>query len=242
LPSDDLLVAYPTVDRNALRAFAADEQARWCITIMADSPAHLDVVDPALGGGHPEIRVCLELDVSWRPLARKPTVHIGSRRSPLHTPQQAADFAKAITGRAGFRLVGVMGYEGQIAGFGDAPPGQPVRAQLIRFIQGRSVKELSQRRAEAIRLIQAVTSLEFVNGGGTGSLELTAQDPSMTELTAGSGLVGPTLFDAYSRFTPRREVEHKAGREVEQEAEREVEQKAGREVEHKAERAGGRRG
>src|SRR5260370_19800394 len=92
LPSDDLLVAYPTVDRNALRAFAADEQARRCITIMADSPAHLDVVDQALGGGPPEIRVCLELDVSWRPLARKPTVHIGSRRSPLHTPQQAADF------------------------------------------------------------------------------------------------------------------------------------------------------
>jgi D-serine deaminase-like pyridoxal phosphate-dependent protein len=200
--SDDVLVAYPTVDRKALRALAADEGARRHLTIMVDSAGHLDVVDRALGDGHPEIRVCLELDVSWRPLAGQPLVHIGTRRSPLYTPEQAADAARAITRRPGFRLVGVMGYEGQIAGLGDAPPGHPVRARLIRGIQDRSAVELRQRRTEAVRLIQALTSLEFVNGGGTGSLESTARDPSVTELTAGSGLVGPTLFDAYRRFTP----------------------------------------
>ena len=155
--SDDLLVAYPTVDRGALRTLAADERARQHVTIMTDSEAHLDVVDRTLGDGHPEIRVCLDLDVSWRPLARRPAVHIGTRRSPLHTPEQAADFARAITRRAGFRLVGVMGYEGQIAGLGDAPPGHPVRAQLIRLIQGRSMPELIRRRTETIRQIQALT-------------------------------------------------------------------------------------
>ena len=200
--SDDLLVAYPTVDRQALRALAADDQARPHITIMVDSTGHLDVVDRALGEDHPEIRVCLELDVSWRPLARRPLVHIGTRRSPVHTPQQASGLAEAIVARPGFLLAGLMGYEGQIAGLGDAPPGHPVKAQLIRFIQARSVRELSQRRAEAIRMIEATTSLEFVNGGGTGSLESTAGDSSVTELTAGSGLVGPTLFDAYTRFSP----------------------------------------
>ena len=199
---DDLLVAYPGVDRGALRALAADDEARQHITIMADDDAHLDVVDRALGAGHPEIRVCLELDVSWRPLARRPAVHIGTRRSPLHTPEQAVAFARAVTRRPGFRLAGVMGYEGQIAGLGDAPPGHPVRGQLIRLIQSRSVPELIRRRTEAVRLIQTVTSLDFVNGGGTGSLESTALDESVTELTAGSGLVGPTLFDAYRRFTP----------------------------------------
>jgi D-serine deaminase-like pyridoxal phosphate-dependent protein len=169
---------------------------------MIDSAAHLDVVDRALGAGHPEVRVCLELDVSWRPLAGMPAVHIGTRRSPLFTPAQAADFAATVTRRPGFRLVGVMGYEGQIAGLGDAPPGHPLRARLIRLIQGRSMPELIRRRTETIRLIQARTSLEFVNGGGTGSLESTARDTSVTELTAGSGLVGPTLFDAYRRFAP----------------------------------------
>ena len=200
--SDDVLVAYPTVDATAIRALAADDVARRKLTIMVDSPEHLDVVDRALGADHPEIRVCLELDVSWRPLGGRPAVHIGTRRSPLFTPEQAAGFARTITQRAGFRLVGVMGYEGQIAGLGDAPPGNPVRARLIRAIQDRSARELSARRAEAVRMIQALTSLEFVNGGGTGSLESTARDASVTELTAGSGLVGPTLFDAYRRFTP----------------------------------------
>src|ERR1700746_1145645 len=137
---------------------------------MTDSQALLDVVDRALGAGHPEIRVCLDLAVSGRPLARRPAVHIGARRSPLHTPEQAADLARAITRRAGFRLVGVMGYEGQIAGLGDAPPGHPVRAQLIRLIQGRSMPELIRRRTETIRQIQALTSLELVNGRCTGSL------------------------------------------------------------------------
>jgi len=200
--SDDLLVAYPTVNAAALRALAADEAARANVTIMVDSADHLDVVDRALGDGHPEIRVCLELDVSWRPLAGRPQVHIGTRRSPLFTARQAADVAALITRRPGFGLVGVMGYEGQIAGLGDAPPGHPVRARLIRGIQARSAAELAGRRAEAVRLIQALTPLEFVNGGGTGSLESTARDASVTELTAGSGLVGGTLFDAYTRFTP----------------------------------------
>jgi D-serine deaminase-like pyridoxal phosphate-dependent protein len=200
--SDDLLVAYPTVDTTALRALASNDQVRRHITIMVDSTAHLDVVDRVLGDGHPEIRVCLELDVSWRPLAGQPVVHIGTRRSPLYAPRQAADFARAVAGRPGFRLVGVMGYEGQIAGLPDAPPGHPFRARLIRGIQDRSAAELTRRRTEAIRMIQAVTPLEFVNGGGTGSLESTARDPSVTELAGGSGLVGPTLFDGYTRFTP----------------------------------------
>jgi D-serine deaminase-like pyridoxal phosphate-dependent protein len=200
--SDDLLVAYPTVDRGALQVLAADAGARQHVTIMVDSAEQLDVVDRAAGQGHAEIRVCLELDVSWRPLAGRPLVHIGTRRSPLYTPRQAVAMARAIMRRPGFRLVGLMGYEGQIAGLGDDPPGQPVRARLIQGIQDRSAVELRQRRVEAVGLIQSLTSLEFVNGGGTGSLETTTLDESVTELTAGSGLVGPTLFDAYRRFTP----------------------------------------
>jgi len=200
--SDDLLVAYPTVDADALRALAADEQARQRITIMADSPDQLDVVDRTLGPGHPEIRICLDLDVSWRPLGRRPAVHIGTRRSPLHLPEQAVTFARTVLDRPGFRLVGVMGYEGQIAGLPDAPPGQPLRGRLVRLIQARSALELNVRRAATIGAIRALTDLEFVNGGGTGSLESTGRDPSVTELTAGSGLVGATLFDGYRRFRP----------------------------------------
>lgn len=197
--SEDLLVAYPTVDYGALRELAADEVARRRITIMVDSTEHLDLVDAALGAHHPVIRVCLELDVSWRPL---PFLHIGPRRSPVFTPAEAGTLASRIAKRTGFQLVGVMAYEGQIAGLGDNPPGQPVRAAAIRVIQRKSGPELIERRTAAIAAIRRVADLEFVNGGGTGSLELTGSDPSVTELAAGSGLIGPTLFDAYLRFQP----------------------------------------
>ena len=201
--SDDLLVAYPTADRGALRALAANAAARQHITVTVDSAAHLDFIDATLGEGHPEIRVCLELDVSWRPLGDRAAVQIGTWRSPLREPAQAALVAEAILARPGFVLVGVLGYEGQIAGLGDSPPGNPVRAALVRAIQARSAAELRERRAETVRRIHALTTLEFVNGGGTGSLESTAADESVTELAAGSGLVGPTLFDAYRKFRPR---------------------------------------
>jgi D-serine deaminase-like pyridoxal phosphate-dependent protein len=140
--------------------------------------------------------------MSWRPLAHGPVIQVGTWRSPLRTPAEASVFAETVLKRPGFSLVGVLGYEGQIAGLGDAPPGRPLRAVLVRAMQARSSQELRERRTEAVRRIRALTELEFVNGGGTGSLESTSADTSVTELAAGSGLVGPTLFDAYSRFHP----------------------------------------
>ena len=203
--SDDLLVAYPTADRAALRALAADDTARRHITVTVDSAAHLDFIDAVLGPGHPPVRVCLDLDMSWRPLPLPygPVVQIGTWRSPLRTPAQAARFARTVLGRPGFSLVGVLGYEGQIAGLGDAPPGRPVRARMVQAVQARSAAELRERRTEAVRRVRELSPLEFVNGGGTGSLESTAADKSVTELAAGSGLVGPALFDAYRKFRPR---------------------------------------
>jgi D-serine deaminase-like pyridoxal phosphate-dependent protein len=48
-----------------------------------------------------------------------------------------------------------------------------------------------------------VTDLEFVNGGGTGSVERTSADAAVTEVAAGSGLYSPALFDGYRAFTGR---------------------------------------
>ena len=197
--STDIVVAYPTADHEALRRLAANEPARTSVTIMVDSMAHLDLVDAALGHGHPEIRVCLELDASWRPL---PGVHVGTRRSPVFTAKQAADLARDIVARKGFRLVGVMAYEGQIAGLGDRDGGRVKRA-VIGWMQRKSADELNSRRGAVVRAVREVADLEFVNGGGTGSIESTGAEAFVTEIAAGSGLIGPTLFDGYTRFTPR---------------------------------------
>ena len=196
---DDLLVAYPTADRGALRELAARPEAQAAITLMADSADHLNFIDRVLGDGHPDIKICVELDTAWEPARR---IHIGTWRSPLRTPEDVAMFAELVVKRPGFRLTGLMGYEGQIAGLGDNPANK-IRGVALRVIQRRSAEELWRRRTAAVRRIEDLSPLEFVNGGGTGSLESTAADPSVTELAAGSGLVGPLLFDAYRRFRPR---------------------------------------
>ncbi|WP_410601627.1 amino acid deaminase/aldolase [Amycolatopsis sp. lyj-90] len=197
--TDDIVVAYPTADHGALRRLAANDRARAAISIMVDSPEHLDLVDAALGQDHPEIRVCLELDASWRPL---PGVHVGTRRSPVFSPRQAADLARTILSRKGFRLVGMMAYEGQIAGLGDAA-GSGVKNSLIGWMQRKSIVEIAKRRAAAVRAVRALADLEFVNGGGSGSVESTGAEAAVTEIAAGSGLIGPTLFDGYAHFSPR---------------------------------------
>jgi len=198
----DILVAYPTADRAALAALAADERARHTVSIIVDSVSHLDFIDEVLGHDHPDIRVCIELDVSWRPIGNA-KVHVGARRSPVFTPDQARDLATEIDARPGFQLVGVMAYEGQIAGLGDKPAGNPLLGRVLRWMQRRSALELVQRRTAAVQAVTDVRKLEFVNGGGTGSIEVTRADPSVTEIAAGSGLIGPALFDNYTQFSPR---------------------------------------
>ena len=94
-----------------------------------------------------------------------------------------------------------MAYEGQIAGVGDRPPAQRLRGTTIRFMQRRSTAELAERRAAIVAAVGEVAGLELVNGGGTGSLELTAAEDAVTELSAGSGFYAPALFDHYTRFT-----------------------------------------
>ncbi|QUG99449.1 amino acid deaminase/aldolase [Saccharopolyspora erythraea] len=197
--SEDVLVAYPTADRAALRELAARPAAAAAITIMVDSVEHLDLVDATAGTRRPDIRVCLDVDASWRPL---PALHVGTRRSPVHTAEDARRLAEAIVRRAGFRLAGLMAYEGQIAGVGDAPPGNPLRGAGVRWMRRRSAAELAGRRAEIVTAIRELAELEFVNGGGTGSIETTTAESAVTEVAAGSGLVGPTLFDAYRSFRP----------------------------------------
>jgi D-serine deaminase-like pyridoxal phosphate-dependent protein len=199
--ADDILVAYPTADRAALRRLATDEKLAGAITVMVDSTAQLDFVDVIVPAGEraAAVRVCIDLDASWRPLAG---VHIGVRRSPVHNARQAGELAAAIAARPGFRLVGVMSYEAQIAGLGDAPPGRPVRGAIIRAIQTRSFVELLGRRAAVVAEVRRHADLEFVNGGGTGSVAATAADPAVTEVAAGSGLFGPWLFDGYRTWHP----------------------------------------
>lgn len=193
----DVVVGYPTTNRRALRQLAADPVLAQRITLMVDCRKHLDLIEEAAPAGGPAIRVCLDLDASLRLFDGR--VHLGVRRSPLHAPQEAAGFAQEIASRPALTLVGLMAYEAQIAGVGD-DAGSRATKVLTRLMQARSRRELAQRRAEAVAAVRAVADLEFVNGGGTGSIDETAAEDAVTEVAAGSGLYCPTLFDGYRRF------------------------------------------
>ncbi|MET7861787.1 amino acid deaminase/aldolase [Micromonospora taraxaci] len=199
--SDDVLVAYPSADRAALAELAGDPTLAAAITLMIDGTGQLDLIDAVRAPGQrAELRLCLDLDASWRPIRGR--VHVGVRRSPVHSARAAGALAATVAGRAGFRLVGLMSYEAQIAGLGDAPPGQTLLAGAIRLAQRGSYRELLARRGAAVAAVREHADLEFVNGGGTGSVAATSADPAVTEVTAGSGLYGPTLFDAYRAWRP----------------------------------------
>ena len=195
----DVVVGYPTADREALRTLGTDAKLNSRVTIMVDSVAQLDLVDAAIAPGkRKSIRVAIELDSSWD----APVLgHTGVYRSPIHTPESARALAEVIVKRPGFSLVGMMGYEAQIAGLANKPA-SALRGVAVRWIQRRSVAELADRRGKAVAAVRQVADLEFVNGGGTGSLESTAADESVTDIAAGSGLFGPHLFDQYAHFAP----------------------------------------
>jgi D-serine deaminase-like pyridoxal phosphate-dependent protein len=203
---DDVLVAYPTVDRAALAALwrlpVGHPDAR--LTVMVDSPAHLQAIESARPDDAPAdrpVRVCLELDASYPILGGR--MRVGAKRSPLHTPADVLALAREIRSRPHLGLVGLMAYEAQTAGLGDAPPGRPLRGPALRALQSRSARELAARRAATVAALRQIASLELVNGGGTGSLHVTAREAAVTELAAGSGLYGPRLFDSYRAFRPR---------------------------------------
>lgn len=198
--SDDVLMGYPSLDRGALDRLLDDDAARAAVVLMVDDPAHLDVVDAVRGGRTAEIRVALDVDAGLR-LASS---HVGPKRSPLHETDEVLAVARAVADRPGFRLVGVMTYEGQVAGVPDVVPDQRAKSLLVRRLKLSSVQQLAERRAqiaEALHHLLGDEPLELWNAGGTGSIETTVSDPVVTEVAAGSGLLAPTLFDHYAAFT-----------------------------------------
>ncbi|WP_436978425.1 amino acid deaminase/aldolase [Streptomyces sp. enrichment culture] len=198
----DVLLAYPSADRAGYAELAGDAKLAGAVTVMVDDPAQLALIDASREGGREEIRVCLELDTSLRLLGGR--VRIGAHRSPLHSPADLAELARLVQRRPGFRLVGVMAYEAHVAGVGDAVPGAALRSRAVRLMQAAARRELAARRAAAVRAVRSVApELEFVNGGGTGSVQHTAAEEAVTEVAAGSGLYLPRLFDNYTSFTGR---------------------------------------
>jgi D-serine deaminase-like pyridoxal phosphate-dependent protein len=197
--TDDVVLAYPTVDRAALAELLASPDTAARVTLMVDDIAQLDVVDAVRDSREVRVRVALDIDAGLRFGGQ----HVGPKRSPLYDVEDVVRLARHVTERAGFALVGVMTYEGQVAGVPDDVPSQRARSLVVRRLKSASMAQLAERRRVLAQEIASLTELEFWNAGGSGSVEATAADATVTEVAAGSGLLVPGLFDHYQSFTPR---------------------------------------
>ena len=135
--TDDVVMGYPTVDRVALADLLADEEARSRITLMVDDPAHLSLVEK-LSPPDASAKVAIDIDAGLR-MGRS---HVGPKRSPLHDAAEVVAFAHDVVDR-GLTLVGVMTYEGQVAGVPDDVPHQKARSLVVRKLKSASIAQLA---------------------------------------------------------------------------------------------------
>jgi len=196
---NDFLIGYPFMQAAEVKAYVELRQQGKRAIAMVDSFEQAEAISYGLRGTKVEGLVCLDVDASsdWGWL------YFGVRRSPLRWEEGVLALAQSLRRLENIRIVGVMAYEAQIAGLPDR--GLGLKTPLVRFLKRRSWQEVQKRRQAIVAALRdAGFALEFVNGGGTGSLPLTASDPSVTEVTAGSAFFAPALFDGYTgvQFRP----------------------------------------
>lgn len=194
---DDILLGYPCWDYQALSQIAKLNAAGKQITCMIDSSEQIVHLNKIARKENGLFYLCMDIDMS----TTFGGFHFGVRRSPLKTEEDVIQLLQQIKESPKLELIGMMGYEAQIAGVGDKVPSQQLKNQAVKFLKKKSIHEIELRRELIVQALEREGfQLEFVNGGGTGSLDTTSQEESVTELTAGSGFYAPLLFDYYRNF------------------------------------------
>lgn len=192
---DDFILAYPIATLDEARLLVDLGRRDVTVRAVVDSEAHVDLFARAANGLPGRLSLCIDVDVSWRLLAGR--LHLGVRRSPIRTPEAALALAEHAR-RVRVPVSAVMAYEAQVAGMRDDNPGSRYLDPMRRFIRERSKPLASQRRRAVVDALRSSgVRIEVVNGGGTGSIDSTTADGTVTEVTAGSGFLAPHLFDGY---------------------------------------------
>lgn len=202
---DDLLVAYPTLQKKKLDALAELTRDGRNVSLAIDSEDAARAMDRAGTEHGVKLRAVLCLDMALEKIGGR--VHLGVRRSPLRTPEQTLGLARIVREMRGVTVHGLLAYEAQVAGMGDDNPFDARANRVKRWIRTASARDVKARRVAIKEAFEREGfTLALVNGGGTGSLDSTTPESGVTEVAAGSGFFKPHLFDYY-RAPYMRELE-----------------------------------
>ncbi|MCO5231458.1 MAG: alanine racemase [Chitinophagales bacterium] len=194
---DDILMGYPIVNSKEIEGFCKATKEGKQAVLMVDNIRHFELIEKeALK--HDMIQpVCIDVDMS----SDYPGIHFGVYRSPINTLEKFKSLVDKAQQFSHVKIVGLMGYEAQIAGVGDASPFNGIKNSVIKFLKKISILELERRRTACVKyLIKKGLKPTLVNGGGTGSIDSTKKEDFVTEITVGSGFYSPALFDYYENF------------------------------------------
>ncbi len=194
---DDLLLGYPIANKKEIFDICSATKNGKKIVLMVDSVEQLQIINEIAKQVDIIQPVCIDMDMS----TDFPGIHFGVMRSPITTVEKAKKLIDSFGNYENISLKAVMGYEAQIAGLGEKNPANGIKNLVIPFLKKKSIIDYTKRRQDIVAYINTKNiMLDIVNAGGTGSIESSALEDWVTEITVGSGFYSPALFDYYSNF------------------------------------------
>ncbi|MCA8998993.1 MAG: DSD1 family PLP-dependent enzyme [Planctomycetaceae bacterium] len=165
----DILIANMLAGEQKLQRVAS--MCRWANPVVAvDHFAQAEQLSQVCERRGVRCRVIIELDVGM--------TRVGARPGP-----DVRELAQGIDRLPGVKLVGIMGYEGHLLLEQDP--------ELKRTKIFSAMALLEQARDQ---MIADGINCDIVSAGGTGSYQITADHPAVTELQAGGGIFADPFY------------------------------------------------
>ncbi len=158
----DVLIANQVGGAEKIRALAAAASRDGGLTLALDDERNAVEVARAVAAAGGTLDVLIEIDV-------------GMGRGGVRSVAAAVALARRIDKLAGLRLRGMMGYEGHCMLEPD---------RNLRISKARAAVDLLSEAVQALQ--KHGFPSEVVSAGGTGTYDITGNDPRVTEIQAGS--------------------------------------------------------
>ena len=193
---DELLFGYPQIEEAPLEEIIPYIQKGRSVVFMIDCIEQWRWLNEIGEYNEVVFEVCIDLNMS----TDFKMIYFGTKRSSLRTVIDVENLLESGSPFANTKITGMMGYEAQLAGVTDVTVTR-WQAPLVKELKKISRKKVSKLRKKAVAMVRSnYPTLRFVNGGGSGSIDFTAREEEVTELTIGSAFYFPALFSKYTNL------------------------------------------